>query len=253
MGRNLQDHLGLDMLYRSTVPTLNQVLGPWWGKLRVGLQFLLLRRGPLTLSINQAGGFLRSRPELARPNLQLYFSPVSYTRAPEGTRPMMSPDPFPGFLLGFSACRPTSRGSIRIRSADPFAAPQIRPNYLGTEEDRMAMLEGAHFIRRLAETPALRAVTEAEIVPGPEAKGDAAMRAHIRDNAWTVFHASCTCRMGTDPETSAVDPRLRVHGVEGLRVVDASVFPCVTSGNINAPTIMVAERAADLILEDARC
>jgi choline dehydrogenase len=252
VGRNLQDHLGLDMLYRSTVPTLNQVLGPWWGKLRVGLQFLLLRRGPLTLSINQAGGFLRSRPELARPNLQLYFSPVSYTRAPEGTRPMMSPDPFPGFLLGFSACRPTSRGSIRIRSADPFAAPQIRPNYLSTEEDRMAMLEGAHFIRRLAETPALRAVTEAEIIPGPEAKGDEAMRAHIRDNAWTVFHASCTCRMGTDPETSTVDPRLRVHGVEGLRVVDASVFPCVTSGNINAPTIMVAERAADLILEDAR-
>lgn len=251
VGRNLQDHLGLDMLYRSTVPTLNQVLGPWWGKLWAGLQFLLLRRGPLTLSINQGGGFVRTRAGLARPNLQLYFSPVSYTRAPKGKRPLMSPDPFPGFLLGFSPCRPTSRGHVLVCSPDPFAAPKIRPNYLSTEADRAAMLEGAHFIRRLAETPAMRAIIEAEVTPGAQAQGDEAMRAHIRDNAWSVFHASCTCRMGSDPETSVVDPRLRVHGVAGLRVVDASVFPSVTSGNINAPTIMVAERAADLILEDA--
>ena len=251
VGGNLQDHLGLDMLYRSTVPTLNQELGPWWGKLRAGLQFLFLRRGPLTLSINQGSGFVRTRPGLARPNLQLYFSPVSYTRAPEGTRPLLRPDPFPSFLLGFSPCRPTSRGSVLIRSPDPFAAPEIRPNYLSTEADRAAMLEGAHFIRRLADTPAMRSITESEIVPGPQAKGDAAMRAHIRDHAWTVFHASCTCRMGTDPETSSVDPRLRVHGVPWLRVVDTSVFPSVTSGNTNAPTIMVAERASDLILEDA--
>lgn len=251
VGRNLQDHLGLDMHYRSTVPTLNQVLGPWRGKLWAGLQFLLLRRGPLTLSINQGGGFFRTRPEIARPNLQLYFSPVSYTRAPEGKRPLMSPDPFPGFLLGFSPCRPTSRGSVVARSPDPFVAPEIRPNYLDTGEDREAMLEGAHFIRRLAETPAMRAVIEAEVSPGAQAQGDEAMRVHIRDNAWSVFHASCTCRMGSDPETSVVDPRLRVHGVAGLRVVDASVFPSVTSGNINGPTIMVAERAADLILEDA--
>ena len=130
-------------------------------------------------------------------------------------------------------------------------AAEIRPRYLSTEADRAAMLEGAHFIRRLAATPAMRSITESEIIPGPEAKGDEAMRTHIRDNAWTVFHASCTCRMGTDPETSTVDPRLRVHGVQALRVVDASVFPSVTSGNTNAPTIMVAERAADLILEDA--
>ncbi len=252
IGRNLQDHLGLDMHYRATVPTLNQVLRPWWGKLRAGLQFLLLRRGPLTLSVNQGGGFVRTRQELTRPNLQLYFSPVSYTRAPPGERPMMSPDDFPGFLLGFSSCRPTSRGSIHIRSADPFAAPEIRPNYLSTQEDRAAMLEGARFIRRLAATPAMRSVIETEISPGPHAESDEDIQAHIRDNAWTVFHASCTCRMGSDPETSTVDPRLRVHGVEGLRVVDASVFPSVTSGNTNAPTIMVAERAADLILEDAR-
>lgn len=251
VGRNLQDHLGLDMHYRASVPTLNQVLGPWYGKLWAGLQFILLRRGPLTLSINQGGGFIRTRADIARPNLQLYFSPVSYTRAPEGKRPLMSPDPFPGFLLGFSPCRPVSRGSVRLRSPDPFSAPEIRPNYLDSEADRATMLAGAHFIRRLADTPAMRAIIDSEISPGPLAQGDEAMRTHIRDNAWSVFHASCTCRMGCDPKTSVVDPRLRVHGVAGLRVVDASVFPSVTSGNINAPTIMVAERAADLILEDA--
>lgn len=134
-GRNLQDHLGLDLLYRATVPTLNQALGPWWGKLRAGLAYLLLRRGPLSLSINQGGGFVRSRPALSRPGLQLCFSPVSYARAPPGKRPLMSPDPFPGFLLGFNPCRPTSRGTVLPASPDPFTAPEIRANYLTSAED----------------------------------------------------------------------------------------------------------------------
>ncbi len=249
VGRNLQDHLGYDLLFRATVPTLNQVLGPWRGRLRSGLQFLLLRRGPLSLSVNQGGGFIRSRPELARPDLQLYFSPVSYTRAPAGKRPLMSPDPFPGLFLGFSPCRPTSRGSLRLSSPDPFAAPEIRPNYLDTEEDWAAMLAGVRVVRRLAETPALSAVIEREIRPGPEAQDEAALRATIRDHASTVYHPSCTCRMGSDPAASVVDPDLKVHGVAGLRVVDASAFPFVTSGNINGPTIMLAEKAADCILQ----
>ncbi len=249
VGANLQDHLGYDLLFRATVPTLNQVLGPWWGRLRSGLQFLLLRQGPLTLSVNQGGGFIRSRPELARPDLQLYFSPVSYTRAPAGKRPLMSPDPFPGLFLGFSPCRPTSRGSLRLSSPDPFAAPEIRPNYLDTEEDWAAMLAGVGLVRRLAETPALRAIIEREIRPGPEAQDEDALRTAIRAHASTVFHPSCTCRMGSDPAASVVDPDLKVHGVAGLRVVDASAFPSVTSGNINAPTIMLAEKAADCILQ----
>ncbi len=252
VGRNLQDHLGVDMLYRSAVSTLNQQLGPWWGKLWAGLQFLALRRGPLTLSVNQGGGFVRSQAGLERPDLQLYFSPASYTRAPAGKRPLMSPDPFPGFLLGYSPCRPTSRGTVMTHSPDPMAAPEIRPNYLSTEADRALMLAGAGMIRKLADTPAMRGVIEAEIAPGPEVQGDEAMRGYIRDSAWTVFHASCTCRMGVDPAASVVDPRLRVHGVAGLRVVDASVFPSVTSGNTNAPTIMVAEKAADMIMEDTK-
>jgi len=252
VGRHLQDHLGLYILYRARVPTLNQVLGPWPGRLRVGLQYLLLRSGPLAMSINHAGGFARTRPKLKRPDAQLYFQPLSYTRAPVGSRPLMRPDPFPGFQLGVSPCRPTSRGEIAIRSADPFEPPAIRPNYLATDEDRQAMIDGMRLLWRLADQPSLQAVIDEQISPADGARTDAAILAHARDTAWTVFHPSCSCRMGTDPSQSAVDPRLRVHGVGGLRVVDASVFPCVTSANTNVPTIMVAERAAEMILEDAQ-
>jgi len=252
VGRHLQDHLGLDILYRAKVPTLNQQLNPWWGKLWAGMRYVLARSGPLALSVNHAGGFARTRPELTRPDIQLYFQPMSYTRAPVGTRPLMNPDPFPGFLLGFNPCRPTSRGEIAIGSPDPMRPPVIRPNYMGTEEDRQAMVDGMRYLWHLADQPALKAVIAEQITPKGDDRSDAAIMAHARDNSWTVFHPSCTCRMGTDPRESAVDPRLRVHGVERLRVVDASVFPCVTSANTNAPTIMVAERAADLILEDAR-
>jgi choline dehydrogenase len=251
VGRNLADHLGYDHLYRSRVPTLNQVLRPWHGKLRVGLDFLTRRRGPLTLSLNQAGGFTTLHDTGDGPDIQLYFSPLSYTRAPVGTRPLMSPDPFPGFLFGFNPCRPTSRGHIEIASPDPFAAPTIQPNYLDTEYDRRMMVEGVRLMRRIAAQPALAAVIEERIVPAGEVESDAAILDAVRDASWTVFHACGTCRMGTDAG-SVVDARLRVRGVGGLRVVDASIFPAIPTGNTNAPAIMIGERASDLILEDAR-
>jgi choline dehydrogenase len=234
------------------VATLNQVLGPWWGKLGVGLAWLALRRGPLGMSLNQAGGFARTSEGLVRPDLQLYLQPVSYTRAPVGTRPLMRPDPFPGFLFGFNRCRPTSRGEIAITSPDPMAPPSIRPNYLSTEEDRQAMLDGLRYLRRVAGQPSMQAVIDEELAPGTDAEDDAALSAYVRDTAWTVFHPSCTCRMGCDRASSAIDPRLRVHGIAGLRVADASSFPCVTSANTNAPTMMLAARAARLIIEDSR-
>ncbi|MEZ5812054.1 MAG: GMC family oxidoreductase N-terminal domain-containing protein [Rhizobiaceae bacterium] len=252
VGRNLRDHLGLDNLYRCRVPTLNQALRPLLGKLRVGLEYLATRRGPLALSLNQGGGFVRSRPDAERPDLQLYFSPVSYTRAPPGTRPLMSPDPFPGFLLGYNPCRPTSTGTLRIRSPDPFEAPEMRPNYLSTEHDRALMIAGARLMRKLATTPAFTDVIEAAIRPGDDIVADEQILAYAADNAWTVFHQCGTCRMGSDPAASVVDPRLRVHGIEGLRVADASVFPDITSGNTNAPAMMVGEMASDMILADNR-
>ena len=249
VGRNLQDHLGYDHLYRCTVPTLNQELGPWYGKLWAGLKYLTTGRGPLALSLNQAGGFVTLEDSGEGPDIQLYFSPVSYTRAPAGTRPLMSPDPFPGFLLGYNPCRPTSRGHLAIRSPDPLANPEIHPNYLDTEHDRALMLAGARLIRRIAAAAPLDAIIDTRIAPDDSVADEAALLAHIRENAWTVFHPCGTCRMGDDPE-AVVDTQLRVRGVEGLRVADASIFPTIPSGNTNAPAIMVGERAADLLYTD---
>jgi len=251
VGENLQDHLGADALYRARVPTLNQALRPWHGKLRAGARYVLSRRGPLALSVNQAGGFVRTSNGATRPDLQLYFSPLSYTRAPVGTRPLTNPDPFPGFLLGFNPCRPTSRGRLAIRSADPFEPPAIHPDYLSTERDRHLMLAGMRLVRALADAPSLAAVIDEEILPGRSADSDEALAAHVRDHAWTVFHPCGTCRMADDSLGSVVDARLRVHGIAALRVADASIFPSIPSGNTNAPSIMVGERAAAMMLADA--
>ena len=250
VGRNLQDHLCVDHVIRSRVPTLNDILLPWHGKLRVGLRYILTRRGPLSISVNQAGGFVRSRPELPYPNLQLYFSPLSYTKAVPGIRALTRPDAFPGFLLAAQPCRPTSRGWVEIASPDAADAPKIHPNSLATEYDRQELLEAAKYVRRLCETKALRSIIDAELKPGPEVTSDDDLMADIRCRATTVFHPVATCRMGPDPATDVVDAKLRVHGLEALRVVDASVFPAVTSGNTNAPTLMVAEKAAELILAE---
>ncbi|MEQ8870808.1 MAG: GMC family oxidoreductase N-terminal domain-containing protein, partial [Roseovarius sp.] len=250
VGQHLQDHLGIDYLFRSRVPTLNQQLGPWYGKLWHGARYVLTRRGPLSLGVNQAGGFVRTRPGLAKPNMQLFFSPVSYTKAVPGKRALMNPDTFPGFLLGAQPTRPTSRGHIALRSPDPFDAPRIFPNYLATEEDMQDMLEGSKLMRRFAETPAFRRIIESEIAPGPEVQTDEELIDDIRARAGTVFHPVSTCRMGPDPATDVVDARLKVHGLTGLRVADASVFPTLTSGNTNAPVIMLGEKAADMVLAD---
>jgi choline dehydrogenase len=248
VGRNLQDHLCYDHVYRARRPSLNTALYPFWGKVRAALRYVLTRGGPLSLSVNQGGGFFKTRPELARPDMQLYFSPLTYERTPPGIRPLMHPDPFPGFTTSASPCRPTSRGVLEIRSQDPAEAPRIQPNYLSTEHDVAALLAGAKFLRRLAATPALSSLIEAELKPGPAAQSDGDFVADIRARAYSVFHPCGSCGMGPDPVRSVVDAQLRVHGVDGLRVVDASIFPSVTSGNINAPAIMVGEKGADLVL-----
>ena len=251
VGRNLQDHVGIDYLYRARVPTLNQLLRPWSGRLRVGARYLLRRDGPLALSVNQGGGFFRTRPEV-RPNMQLYFSPVSYLRAAPGRRQLMTPDPYPGMLLGLSNCRPASRGWLAIRSPDPLEPPAIQPNYLDSPEDVAELLEGVRFLRRIAAAPPMARIVEQELAPGEGIAGEEALVADIRARAGTLFHVSGTCAMGPDPASAVVDARLRVHGLEAVRVIDASIFPRVTSGNTNAPSIMVGERGSDLVLEDAR-
>ncbi len=250
VGENLSDHLGADIVCKSLLPSLNQELRPLLGKLRAGVKFLLFRRGPLSLSVNQAGGFIRSQAGSDRPDLQLYFSPLSYTRAPVGTRPLVNPDPFAGFLLGYNPCKPTSIGHIHIQSNDPLETPAIQPNYLSTEYDKKIMLEGMHLMRRFSNTQVMQNLIKEEVYPGTDIQTDEDLQQFIAENAWTVFHPCGTCRMGAKPEYSVVDSRLKVHGVAGLRIADASIFPSIPTGNTNAPAIMVGEKASDMILED---
>ena len=251
VGRNLQDHLDYSIYYRSRVPTLNNQLRPWSGKLLAGIQYLLLRNGLLSLSVNQAGGFVRSHPSRPRPNMQMYFAAMTYTRAPPGERPLLQPDPFPGFLNSIGLTRPSSRGHLQIDSPDPTAPVKIYPNYLSSGDDITQMLEGARLLRQLASMPALAELIESETRPGHAVQSDEQFIEDIRARADTVFHPSCTCMMGPDPETAVVDAKCRVYGVDRLRVVDTSIFPTVISGNTNAPTIMVAEKAADMILAES--
>jgi choline dehydrogenase len=252
VGAGLQDHLAVNYYYRSKVPTLNNQLAPFSGKVWAALRYALTRRGPLAMSVNQAGAFLRSRAGLTRPNLHIYFNPASYSTTTLGTRRrLLNPDPYAGFLMSFNTCRPGSRGSTHIRSNDPLAPPAIRPNVLSTAEDVRDIYDGARLLRRIAAAAPLAAVIHSEREPGADISADADVLRDFRQRSGTVFHASCTCAMGPDPRHAVLDARLRVHGLEGLRVVDAAAFPNVTSGNTNAPTIMLAEKGASLILEDS--
>jgi choline dehydrogenase len=252
VGRGLQDHVAVSYFYRSKVPTLNNQLAPFTGKVRAALRYALNRGGPLSMSVNQAGAFLRGAPARTRPNLHIYFNPASYTATTVGARRrLLNPDSFAGFLMSFNSCRPTSRGSVHIRSSDPLAAPAIVPNALSTAEDVAEVYEGARLLRRISGAAPLARIIESELQPGVDVEADDRLLEDFRQRAGSVFHACSTCAMGPNPNSSVVDSRLRVHGIGGLRVVDASVFPTVTSGNINTPTIMVAEKASDLILQDA--
>ncbi|MGH6907324.1 MAG: GMC family oxidoreductase, partial [Aestuariivirga sp.] len=246
VGRNLQDHAGYDHYYKANVPTINQELRPFIGKIKAGLRYVLFRSGPLAWSMNHAGGFIHSRADLKRPNLQLYFVPSSYDRAPPKTRRMTQPDTFPGLSIGLSSCRPTSLGQVEIKSASPQDAPAIQLNLLATDNDIGEMLEGARFLRKLAAAPELAAVLAEEFKPGGATQSDAEMIADIRARGYSIFHPCGTARMG---EGGALDSKLRVRGVAGLRVIDASVFPNIITGNINAPAMMVGWKGADLLLQ----
>ena len=253
VGQGLQDHLCVSYFFKSKVPTLNNTLGPWYGKVWAGIRYALDRKGPLGMSVNQAGAFVRSRPGLAQPNLHLYFNPISYTAntAPLGKRfQLQNPDPFAAFLISFNTCRPTSRGSVQIQSANAQDKPLITTNFLTTEHDRQDIVEGARMVRSIAATAPLADIVQSEHLPGADVQSDAAIMADFAKRGGSVYHASCTCAMGPDAQTSVVDTRLRVHGMRRLRVIDASVFPAVTSGNTNAPVIMVAEKGADMVLAD---
>ena len=250
VGRNLQDHQGINYTWKGRLPTLNQILRPWWGKLLVGMQYVLLRSGPLSMSMNQGGGFFRTDPGQPRPNMQLYFQAFSTVLPRPGERPILSPDPWPGFSIGLSNCRPSSRGEIMIRSADPFEQPRIMPNAYSTDGDVSEMLDAVRFLRRIAAQPPIAEIVEEEVLPGPSITSDADLIQDFRKRSGTVYHPVSTCRMGPDPSRAVVDPRLKVHGLSGLRVIDASIFPDNIAGNTNAASIMTGWKGAEIVLED---
>ncbi|MCF2906490.1 GMC family oxidoreductase N-terminal domain-containing protein [Octadecabacter sp. CECT 8868] len=248
VGQGLQDHLAISYQFGATEPTLNTQLGGILGKLLMGAKYLLTRSGPLSVPVNQVGGFVRSDPRKRMPDMQVYFNPASYAMTPSGKAIL---DRTPGFQISAQPCRPTSRGRVEIVSSDPLVAPSIQPNSLATDEDKGAAVQAGKVLQKFAAAESLMAVTTQAKTPDLMALDDDGLLSDFKQRASTVYHPTCTCRMGRDEKTSVLDARLRVHGVGGVRVVDASAFPNITSGNTNAPTMMLAMRAADLILEDA--
>jgi len=248
VGRGLQDHLAISYQFRTNTPTLNNTLGRMFGKLSAGVRYVLTRKGPLAVPINQVGGFVRSDPHNAGLDTQLYMNPVSFKISKSGK---VVVDRLGGYQISAQQCRPTSRGMIEITSPNAQDTPMIAPRSLSTETDQIAAINAGRILQRLAATQSLQAVTEKALAPDLMAMDDTALLEDFRNRASTVYHPTCTCRMGTSKKTSVLDAQLRVHGMSGVRVVDASAFPTITSGNTNAPTMMLAMRAADLILENA--
>jgi len=246
VGEHLQDHLQVRMVLKCTrAITVNDDMQSLWRQARMALRYAFLRKGPLSVSAGYAGGFWRTRPELKRPDVQTHFLTFSLDRMGEKLHP------FPGFTASICQLRPTSRGYVRIRSADPREAPAIRYNYLSTEHDRRTMLDGMRVLRRILEQPAIRPYIASEHMPGAQVQTDEQWLAYMRETGSTIYHPTCTARMGTGPG-AVVDSHLRLIGLQGLRVVDASVMPAVVSGNTNAAVIAIAEKAADLIRSQAR-
>jgi choline dehydrogenase len=251
VGENLQDHLQLRMAYRVRgVRTLNTMTAHWWGKALIAMQYALRRSGPMSMAPSQLGAFAKSSSDdasITRPDIEYHVQPLSLDRFGE---PLHR---FNAFTASACHLRPTSRGSIHIESPDPLAAPMIAPNYLSTEYDRHVAANALRLTRRIVGTPALARYAPEEILPGPQYQTEEELVQAAGAIGTTIFHPVGTCRMGTaDDPGAVVDARLRVFGVSGLRVVDASVMPTITSGNTNSPTLMIAERASDMIRADRR-
>ncbi len=244
VGENLQDHLQMRLAFKvRNTRTLNERANSLWGKIGMALEYAVLRRGPMTMAPSQLGAFAKSDPGRETPDLEYHIQPLSLDRFGAPLHP------FPAFTASVCNLRPLSRGSIHITSPDPRAAPAIRPNYLSDPADGQVAAAAIRLTRRICAADALKAFQPEEFLPGPELQSDAELVKAAGDIGTTIFHPVGTCKMGRDDQ-AVVDDRLRVHGLEALRVADASVMPVITSGNTNAPTMMIAEKAAELIRAD---
>ena len=246
VGKNLQDHLQSRLIYKCAKPvTTNDDLRTWWGRTRIGLNWIFRKSGPVAAGIQLGGMFARTNGRVATPDVQFHFGTISADMAAG------KPHDFSGFTMSVCQLRPSSRGEVRLRSRDPFVAPAAQFNYLSTRDDEETMVAGVKMARKLAASRSLSPYVADEYRPGVSVRSDDEVLDFIRENATTIFHPVGTCRMGAD-EASVVDPRLKVRGLDGLRVVDASIMPILLSGNTNAGAIAIGEKAADMIAEDRR-
>ena len=246
VGENLQDHIGARIIHRCVgdMVTMNEVYHSWFRFLQAGAQWALAGKGPAMTGAAPIGLFVKTRPELDSPDVQYQFLAGS---APKTGDPM---HPFPGCTLVAIPCRPESRGWLRITTPDPAKPPAMQPNYLSTQRDRETIVAGLRVGRRVFATSPMQRFCQEEIFPGPQAESDEALLDHVRATGGTTFHQTSTCMMGPGP-MAVVDTDLKVKGMEGLRVIDASVMPTVVSGNTNATVIMIAEKGAEMILKAA--
>ena len=248
VGENLQDHLQLRMAFKvNNVVTLNERVGSLFGKAKMALEYAMFRSGPLTMAPSQLGGFTRSSADHPTANVEIHTQPLSLDKFGDPLHP------FNAFTSSICNLRPASRGYVRITSPDPHAAPTINPRYLGADEDRKVAVDALRLTRRIAAQPALAGFEPEEFLPGPQFASDDELVAAAGNIGTTIFHPVGTCAMGQRGDPAAVtDSTLRVRGLSGLRIVDASVMPTITSGNTNSPTLMIAEKAAALIRADRR-
>ena len=243
VGQNLQDHLQIRLVFKTSQRTLNDELNSYWKQFKVGLEYMLKRTGALTLAASQVVIFTKATPDAERPDIQFHFQPLSADKPGEGVHP------FSAFTASVCALRPYSRGHIEITSNDPLKYPAIHPNYLSDERDQQLAVDSVKVARSIAEAPALAPHILDEYVPGRKYQTDEELLQAAREHSQTIYHPTSTCKMGND-DMAVVDERLKVHGIEGLRVIDASIMPEIVSGNTNAPAIMIAEKGADMILQD---
>lgn len=245
VGKNLQDHLQARLVHKCNEPTLNDEVRSLYNQARIALKYALFRSGPMTMAASLATGFLKTRPEVETPDIQFHIQPWSADSPGEGVHN------FSAFTMSVCQLRPESRGEIRLRSSDAKTYPSIHPNYLATETDRRTIVDGVKIARNIAELAPLKSKIASEFRPGPGIETDDELLEWVRNASTTIYHPTGTCKMGSD-KAAVVDERLRVHGVDGLRIADCSIMPEIVSGNTNAPAIMIGEKASDMILEDAR-
>ena len=252
VGKNLQDHLGLDYLFKTSLPTLNSELGTWSGRFKSIFNYLYNKQGPFSLSLNQSGGYINWKSRHNYPNLQLYFNPITYSVIHKNKRPLLKTDKFDGFIIGFNSCRPKSLGHISLNGPSINEDPLIDPNFLSSDEDIHDVRCAIDFSKTLLKTKSLQKIIKSPIKNNLANSSETEMIEHFKSNATSVYHPCGSCKMDNDKNKGVVSKDFKVHGLNNLWILDASVFPNITSGNINAPVMMLANLGSKSIINQLK-